>query len=253
VQITNLSQTALISKHGALPELPTLYAATSLTKLYNASGVITPTERREPADATSSWLEFKTPGGWASYQNSDLTQGVGLLWEARPTSARADQGKGEYAKLSSNSELVVPALETVRLRYYLLLGGFSAQRALAGSLDKTLPPFGGIDVNSIRPDARTVEIQGWVLDNKGVEALELWVDGKKASDLSLQTQRADICAAYPGYSMCTNSHSRIGFSATYARPNGRGCEHPVEVRARDTDGNWRIIARRSISPIVYSE
>jgi hypothetical protein len=68
-------------------------------------------------------------------------------------------------------------------------------------------------------------------------------------DLVLAIQRSDVCDTYPGYSVCAQSLAKIGFETTYPRPVGRGCDHVVEVRATDTDGNTRTIARRPISPI----
>ncbi len=256
VFITNLIDRDIITKNGELNELPVLFAANgksgdrTMSALKNSTGEIVLTGNRTPANYAGGWQEFPSPGGWAAYTTADSLYGVGVYWESRPSSLRAEQIKGDYSRLTTRQAMILPALETVRARYYLIVGSFAHLQEEAVALDKALPPFGRIDDNSVREDARTVHLNGWVLDNKQVTALELWVDGKKSADLKLETQRDDVCATYPGYTMCSETHSRVGFDTTYARPNGTGCERPVEVRAQDSDGNWRVIARRSVSPVV---
>lgn len=250
VQITNLGEEDILSRHQTRADLPALFPATSLRHLFNADGEVQTADPRVPAGLTEARFEFVTPEGWAGFSDDNGQESVGLLWENRPAHARALGG--DAPELSSDLPLILPAHGTLRARYYVLLGSRADLSAHAQALDRALPPFGAIDVNELRPDARTVDLRGWVLDNKGVEAVELWVDGKKTADLELQTQRDDVCAAYPGYHMCEQTHSRIGFATTYRRPAGTGCERPVEVRARDSDGNWRVIARKSVSPVVYA-
>lgn len=259
VLVTNLGDQDIVSKNGERHEFPTLFASSGkrgaqmLEALKNADGELLKADRRVPAAISNEYMfqELSAPEGWATYQNADSSYGVGIYWENRSTTLRAEQNKGDYSNLSSNFPIVLTARESIRGRYYLLLGGFEQIKELATDLDTHLPPFGRIDTNQILEDARTVQLQGWVLDNKNVSALELWVDGKKTADLQLKSQRDDVCATYPGYSMCTQSHARIGFETTYKRPAGSGCERPVEIRARDNDGNWRVIARKSISPVIY--
>ncbi len=257
VQVTNLSAQSWSAGPKNPHEFPALYVnpgkdgAAGLVVLKNANGNALEADKRAPASGERIVREISTPQGWAAYQSANADHGVGIYWENRSEVARAEQNKGASLSLSSGFPFTLPPFETVRGRFYLLLGGYDTIKSLAQNLDKTLPPFGRIDTHRIEDDTRTVTVSGWVLDNKGIAGLELWVDGKKISDVPINTQRDDICAIYPGYSMCTNSQYRIGFSTTYTRPEGTGCDRPVEIRAHDGDGNLRVIARKSISPVEY--
>ena len=188
------------------------------------------------------------PGGWAAFESESGNESVGIYWENRNENVALEP---DVNAVRSAFPFSIPAGQDIRGRAYLLFGSGNTVRGLAKDLDDKLPPFGRIDDNQIDLDTRHVHLRGWALDNKGIRSLELWVDGKKAADLELNEQRDDICAIYPGYTMCVKTKTRVGFSFTYPRPAGTGCEKPVEVRATDTDGNSRVIARTSISPVAY--
>ncbi len=251
VAVTNLSDRDIHTKHGERNDFPALFArrgADNLPQLRNANGEVLSGDR---VPASGANHELRIPGGWATYQNAQASYGIGIFWENHNEFVRVLEDENEVGHLSSDFAFSLPAKETVYGRYYLLLGGYDAVKRLAEDLDHTLAPFGRIELNRIEDDTRTVTLSGWVLDNKDVSSLELWIDDKKISDLTFNSQRADICQLYPGYSMCAGGHSRIGFETTYRRPEGNGCAQAVEVRARDGDGNVRVIGRKSITPVVY--
>lgn len=246
--ITNFSAEATMDESSELPALHASDGARgslNLDVMRNARGKVLNADEREPTSLED------TPDGWASFADSSDEHGVGIYWENRNSHPRPGVGAERQNGLRSNFGFTVPGQNTAHARVYLLLGGYEKVREQVLDLDKSIPPFGRIDLNRIEEDTRTVSLHGWALDNKDVTALELWVDGKKVSNLKFNSQRDDVCAAHPGYSMCDKSHSRVGFETTYARPEGDGCPRPVEVRAQDSDGNWRVIARNSISPVLH--
>jgi hypothetical protein len=249
--ITNLSDEPL-SAHHEFPALSAsrgLNGSRQLSTLKNADGDID-SEGRLPAATGKPLLDsIRAPGGWATFQSADGSNGIGIYWENRNYSVHLERNSKELNSLRSDFNFTIPPHESVRGRFYLLLGGYERIRQLVEDLDHTLPAFGRIEEQKIDEDARNVSLAGWVLDNKGIDSLELWVDGKKLKDLQLNQAREDICAQNPGYKMCLEGHAKIGFTTTYARPLGQGCRLPVEVRARDSDGNWRTIARQGILPL----
>lgn len=239
--MTNLGSEAVLSNES---RFPSLHVRNNLKVLRNARGKILSREKREPTNLEDS------PEGWASFADESDKSGVGILWENRNSHPLPGEDPEEGNSLRSNFGFTLPAQDTAVTRVYLLLGGFRSVRTQALALDHSIPPFGRIDLNHIEENTRTVTLRGWALDNKEVEALELWIDGNKISDLKLNSLRPEVCAAHPGYPMCEKTHGRIGFESTYMRPEGSGCPRPVEVRARDNDGNWRVIARQSVKPVL---
>ena len=200
-------------------------------------------------DNESGWKSLNF--GFGYNRTNNFNNRISIIGNNKSSSLLDTYVGAANGHLSSDFAFSLPAKETVYGRYYLLLGGYDAIKRLAEDLDHSLAPFGRIELNRIEDDTRTVTISGWALDNKEVSGLELWIDDKKISDLAFNSQRADICQLYPGYSMCSDGHSRIGFETTYRRPEGNGCAQAVEVRARDSDGNVRTIGRKSITPVVY--
>ena len=60
--------------------------------------------------------------------------------------------------------------------------------------------------------------------------------------LAYGAERSDVCSTWPGYPNC----SAVGFSGEFSLAQvgwQAGCDHKIEIRAEDTDGNARIIDR----------
>ena len=178
-------------------------------------------------------------------QNDNLDYGVGLYTENRLTSYQGWQLRSlPFNNFRPVFPFGIPAYGTVRARAYLLLGSLASVTAEAQWLDGNLPPFGCLDAPT--PDEEisgNVTVRGWALDNKGVAAIELIVDGTTVVPLNYDASRPDVCAVWPNYANCNN----VGYTGTLDTSTLTACQHLLEINARDTDGNERIIARRRVS------
>lgn len=91
----------------------------------------------------------------------------------------------------------------------------------------------------------TFDVGGWVLASKGLQAMEILIDGNVWPDTSVQIYlpRADVCQLYPGYSP---DCPVVGFKATVSNmPLGK---HILQVRFTDRLGfqNTQAIGPRTI-------
>ena len=67
--------------------------------------------------------------------------------------------------------------------------------------------------------------------------------GGSPTVLSVGGARPDVCLVWPAYPGCPN----VGYSGSLDTSGLSECQHLLEIRATDTDGNQRIIARQRIS------
>lgn len=231
----------------AFQEFPTLYSSfgkvgPDLWKVMNSEG-----ERIEVDQPSNNGFfrrRFDSPGGWAALQNSALDYGVGLYYETRQRSYQAWQRRGEFNNFRARIKFGLPAWGKVRARAYLLIGSYATIRDTARRLDRAIGPFGGID--SPAPDSAVgpqPTITGWALDNWNVTEVELLLDGTSIATTTLTEARNDICTLWPGYEMCKQG---VGFSVQADLSMASRCSHILEVRATDTDGNSRTIARQRV-------
>ena len=244
--VENLTATAV---QATLQEFPTLYAAYGAYGLANLHDILDSTGTQIAVDIPANdgffYRNFETPGGWATLQNDERTYGVGIYYENRLTAYQAWQKEGVFNNIRSQFSFGIPANGSVTARAYLMLGSFDTIKTTAEALDAALPPFGVIDAPAADGVySGTLAVNGWVLDNKGVTALMLLIDGTEHAVLPLDTARPDVCLVYPGYGMCTGN---MGYSQEVSLAGLSPCQHIIEVRATDTDGNQRIIARRRIT------
>ena len=128
-------------------------------------------------------------------------------------------------------------------RSFLTLLAQGSVAAEAAWLDANLAPFGFLDAPAAEATVSgTISVGGWALDNKGVTAVELIVDGSTPIPLTYGNSRPDVCSVYPLYGDCDN----VGFSGSLDTSTLTECHHLLEVNAVDGDGNERIIARSRI-------
>jgi hypothetical protein len=241
MSVENLGDTAYAL--GA-QELPVIWAAAgqggtaALTKAVDSAGLVIPLA---PAAGGGSAATFSSDGGWAMLQTAALDQALGLVNENGRSSFQVLVKEGASVRFSSPLPAEIPPKGMVRARSYLVVGDPDTVRSSAASLVSTLAPFG--ELESPAPDqtvSQTLHVEGWVLDNLGIESLELYIDGVKISNVYLNIERPDVCAAYPGYPSCGLN----GFQASASLAGLTACGHTVEVRATDTTGNVRTIAKR---------
>ena len=241
MSITNLSDLAHAPTQ---QEFPTLYASfgkvgPDLRVVMDSHKNVIPVDN--PANNGFYNKNFESPGGWATLQDTNHDYGVGLYYENKNPAFQAWQKLGVFNNIRSRFQFGLPAHGTVRARAYLILGSFDTIANRIAWLDKSLAPFGVLDTPT--PDAvvkgADLHVSGWVLDNKGVNQVEILVDGKVRASTPPNTARPDVCMVWPGYSMC----NQVGFNVDADLSGDSPCPHLIEVRARDTDGNSRIIAK----------
>ncbi len=251
MEVENLSDTSV---QPTMQEFPTLYAAYGAHGLANYKHILdsngTEIAVDIPANDGFFYKNFDTPGSWAALQKDGLDYGVGIYYENRLTAYQAWQKDGVFNNIRAQFVFGIPAHGTVRARAYLILGSFATIAEYATWLDTHLPPFGYLDAPA--PDSvhsGSVTLAGWVLDNKGVTSLRAdladW-EGQpvRSVALSLDTDRPDVCAVYPGYAMCAGNE---GFSGTLSLEGlAGGCSYLLQIVATDSDGNERYIARRRV-------
>jgi hypothetical protein len=243
MEYTNLSN---IDHAPAIQEFPTLYSSfgrvgPDLWVVVDSEGNRIPVD--QPSNNNFFRKRFESPGGFATLQNGRLDYGVGLYYESRQRSFQAWQRRGQFNNFRARFRFGLPARGKVRARAYLLIGNYKTIRDTARRLDRKIGPFGGLD---LLPDAvlgNKPTVSGWALDNWGVSEIELRLDGKRLASTTLTEDRPDICTLWPGYEMCRRA---VGFVVTPDLSAVSRCAHLLEVRATDTHGNRRLIARQRI-------
>ncbi len=243
--VTNLAD---LDHRSTGQEMPTVYTANGnngpdLWRLFNSQG--TEIAIDTPGNDGFFYENFQSPGGWATMQNDNLDYGVGLYTENRLTGFQGWQLRSlPFNNFRPQFPFGIPAYGTVRARAYLLLGSHATITDEAQWLDEHLPPFGCLDAPT--PDeviSGNATVRGWALDNQGVAAVELIVDGTTVVPLNYGSGRPDVCLVWPNYANCDN----VGYSGTLDTSALTACQHLLEINARDTDDNERIIARRRVT------
>lgn len=228
-------------------EFPTVYATygkngtANLNVLLNSEGEQIPID--EPANDGFFHKIFESPGTWCALQNGNLEYGVGIYYENRMKKWQGWQKDGVFNNVRSQFAFGLPGNGTVQARAYLALGSYQTIANIFAELDGQLPPFGHLD--NPPPDSTllgSVPLSGWALDNKGVDGVTVLLDGEPLADLAVDKVRADVCKVWPGYEMCDT----VGFEGVVDLSTASPCAHLLEIRATDTDGNQRIIARQRV-------
>lgn len=241
--IQNLSN---IERRASLQEFPTFYAPYGANGQQNYNTLLDSNGNQITIDVPANdgffMKDFESPGGWVSLQMASKEYGAGIYYENRLTQFQGWQKAGVFNNVRSRITFGLPANGMVNARAYLILGAFNTVKGLADGLDAAIAPFGYLDspASDAAVKGNTLSVAGWVLDNKGVTALEVLIDSAAAGSASINTSRPDVCKAWPGYSMCPNA----GFSADIDISAITACGHILELRATDTDGNKRIIGRK---------
>jgi len=243
-----LTNTDAMSHAPTAQEMPTVYTANGregpdLWRLFTSEG--TEIAIDQPANDGFFWKPFDSPGGWVTMQNTALSYGVGMYYENRLTSYQGWQLRElPFNNFRARFVFGIPGYGTVRARAYLILGSQGTVTAEAAWLDQNLAPFGVIDAPT--DDAvvsGTQTVRGWALDNKGVTGIELWIDGARATSLGYGSARPDVCLVWPQYPGC----NAVGYSGSYDLSGLSACQHLIEVKASDGDGNVRVIARKRVT------
>jgi hypothetical protein len=120
-------------------------------------------------------------------------------------------------------------------------GDRRAIAALEPLADNQLP-FGHVDTppaSAVVPP--TFPVGGWAMDDEGIEAIRIYVDGKFKASSRLTVDRADVSKAFATYAHQTDRH---GFNATVTI--GAPGTHKLLVQAVDVKGATRDIGQVDI-------
>jgi hypothetical protein len=247
VELTYTVQEEGGNSHAAtMQEMPTVYTANGtsgpdLWRLLDAGG--TQVDINEPANDGFFVKNFTSPAPWVSLQNDNSDYGVGILYENGLTEFQGWQNRSmPFNNVRALFEFGLPAHSTVSARAYLLLGGFSTIQNEANWLLDNLPPFGILDGPSGGVPGPTIFISGWAQDNRGVTKVDAIIDDWLTIPLTYGADRPDVCTTWPGYPNC----SAVDFNGEFSLAQvgwQAGCDHKIEIRAEDADGNSRIIDR----------
>lgn len=241
--INNLTD---IERGSTLQEFPTLYVPYGKHGLQNYNTLLdsngTQIAIDQPANDGFFVKNFSSPGAWTTLQTASKEYGVGIYYENRLTDFQGWQKADVFNNVRSRIEFGLPANGTVSARAYLVLGGFSTVKSLTEALDISIAPFGHMDqpAEDAEITGNSISVSGWTLDNKGVTKIEVFIDGTSKGQIPINTPRADVCKAWPGYSMCPNA----GYSGNIDISTLTNCAHIIEIKVTDTDSNVRTIAKK---------
>lgn len=231
-----------------LQELPTVYSANGnngpdLWKLLDANGNQVAIDI--PANDGFFYKSFTSSLPWVSLQNNALSYGIGILYENGISDFQGWQNRSlPFNNVRASLSFGIPANSTIQARAYLMLGSYATIEGLANSLYASLPPFGTLDIPAHQQtwNGTTLDIQGWALDNQGIQSIIARIDDQFDHSLQYGSSRPDVCVAWPGYPNC----SSVGFYGTVdisTLPTLPQCAHQIEILATDTHGNTRVISR----------
>lgn len=241
--INNLTD---IERKPTLQEFPTLYVPYGAHGLQNYNTLLDSTGTQVSIDVPANdgfyMKDFESPGGWTTLQMASKEYGVGIYYENRTDLFQGWQKAGVFNNVRSRITFGLPANGTVNARAYLILGSFDTVKSLAQGLDTSIAPFGYLDspAEDAEIDEDSLGVGGWVLDNKGIAKVEVFIDDVLKGEVPVNAERADVCKVWPGYSMCPSA----GYSGNIDISELTKCAHILEIKATDTDSNVRTIARK---------
>ncbi|MCB9565096.1 MAG: hypothetical protein H6708_32325, partial [Kofleriaceae bacterium] len=247
--VTNLAD---LDHGSAIQEFPTVYAAFGRQGTPDLAALFDSTQHQIAIDqaggGTFRYRNFTSASGWVTFQNAAHDYGVGIFYENGNPSFQAWQADDpHFNNVRAMFGFALPGHGQVRARAYLILGSLATVATEAAWLTAHLAPFGSLDVPAAGADVSgVVAVHGWALDNRGVAAVHLVVDGGAPIALAYGESRPDVCRVWPGYPRCAAGTVGYGgsFDASALPPSD--CGHVVEVVATDTDGNQRVIARQRV-------
>ncbi len=94
--------------------------------------------------------------------------------------------------------------------------------------------------------AGVVEVAGWILDDRGVSNIDLYVDGVFVAPADLNIPRYDVLQAYPWYAG-TEIGRFPGFSVSFNAEALTGGSHLLFVRVRFSDGSTTDFGNRFVN------
>lgn len=235
-------------------EFPTVYTSfgrngtPDLHRLFDSTQTPVAINEYPPNDESFRYKNFTSPHGWVAFQNDNQDYGVGILYENGLDWFQAWQADDpDFNNVRGLFAFAIPPFGQVRARSYLILGSLATVAAEAQWLKTHLPPFGSLDAPVVDAEVSgLVSVHGWAMDNQGVSAVQLIIDGGPPIPLTYGTHRPDVCLVWPGYPACASDN--VGYSGSFdasALAPGE-CGHVLEINAIDTHGNARVIARRRI-------
>jgi len=105
--------------------------------------------------------------------------------------------------------------------------------------------------------AGAVEVRGWIIDDRGVSNIDLYVDGVFTASADLNLPRYDVLQAYPWYSGTINA--RPGFSTSFNADDLTDGAHTIFLRITFSNaavqdfGTRTVIVDKSINQAPFGE
>jgi hypothetical protein len=105
-------------------------------------------------------------------------------------------------------------------------------------------PFGNLEAPDFRATLNnTATGSGWALDNVGIDAIEVMLDGVKIADAIYGLSRPDIGAIWSSFP----NAARAGYGFTFDTTKFSNGEHTLSIRLIDAAGNVTVVGTRPIT------
>ncbi|MFP3883415.1 MAG: Ig-like domain-containing protein, partial [Actinomycetota bacterium] len=123
---------------------------------------------------------------------------------------------------------------------FFFAGHHEEARELIYDLEERLPfedemfPYGNVDTPGDGASVSgVVEVTGWAIDDRGVEEVEVLVDGETVGTAAYGLSRPDVAEDHGGLP----NEPRFGYSLPLDTTDLGSGTHDIEVIARDAAGN----------------
>lgn len=186
---------------------------------------------------------------WAGLVNDD---GVGLvMWapQAYPNFSYKHfnvSGPAEFDSLYLRPQafLTIGPRETIETMAFLFVGRAPQARSSIYRLRQSLnsndimAPFGFVDGPSSGEElSGTAEVGGWAIDDRGVDRVEVYVDGELVGEADLGYPRPDLQSDYPGLPGGPEHGYRYPLDTSELGPG----DHVLQAVAVDDAGNESVL------------
>jgi hypothetical protein len=198
----------------------------------------------------SSYPPFEqvtAPEQWAAFVNSS---GVGLtLWapQAYPffhyTYFSGGTGENPTMYMVPFNPFSIGPNQKIVTKYYLFVGKWQDARERIYAMRNNVVgegayPWGMLDAPK-KGDvlAGTFKIRGWVVDDKGIESVDVYVDDRYVGRAYYGVSRQDVADAWPGLPNAPN----YGFRLTLNSANFSNGTHTIKIVVRDVEGRESVL------------
>lgn len=195
---------------------------------------------------------------WAGLVNE---QGNGLVLWAPQTYPNvsykhfnnAGPAENDSLYLLPRAFLAIKPHDTIETQAYILVGDWERSRERIYMLQESIQrpdimhPYGFIDTPSSGTEVSgSVDVSGWAIDDRGIDHIEVRVDGEPAGVASYGNPRPDVERNYPAMPDSPN----YGYAFNLDTHSLGGGEHLLSVVAIDAAGNSSVLRPGSLRIVV---